>query len=150
MSETPTAGAPVKPPVTDQRRQWDRFLTIALLALGAVTVFSTFGELADLASTIDETYRLQGIEGRLAARDAAGIVGFVVNVIRVFALLWAIALSVQRLRAGKLAFWIPLIAGVVATLALMIGIGALILSDPAFLAYVEMISTTAVVPTPAP
>ena len=150
MSETPPAGAPVKPPVTDPRRQWDRSLTIALLALGSVTVFSTFGELADLASTIDETYRLQGIEGRLAARDAAGIVGFVVNVIRVFALLWAIALSVQRLRAGKLAFWIPLIAGVVATLALMIGIGALILSDPAFLAYVEMISTTAVVPTPAP
>lgn len=133
-----------------QRRQWDVFLTVALLAIGAVTVVATFGELADLAGTIDETYRLQGIDGRLEARDAAGIVGFVVNVIRVAALLWAAAVSIRRLRAGQLAFWVPLTAGAVATLALMIGVGSLILGDPAFLAYVDSVATTGVVPTPTP
>ena len=152
MSGTPPAAPPEAPatPTTAQRRQWDRFFTVALLVIGAITVISTFGELADLAGTIDETYRLQGIEGRFEARDAAGTVGFVINVIRVAALLWAAALSISRLRAGKLAFWIPLVAGVVGTLALMIGIGSLILGDPAFLAYVEAIGTTGVVPTPTP
>ena len=151
MSETPPgAPAPSAPAAPAQRRPWDRFLTIALLVVGAVTVVSTFGELADLAGTIDDTYRLQGIDGRLEARDAAGVVGFVVNVIRVAALLWAAALSISRLRAGKLAFWIPLTAGAVATLALMVGVGSLIFSDPAFIAYVDAITTTGVVPTPTP
>jgi uncharacterized membrane protein YhaH (DUF805 family) len=149
MSATPPpSGAPAAAPA--QRRQWDLLLTVALLAIGAITVFATFGELADLAGTIDETYRLQGIDGRLEARDAASTVGFVVNVIRVAALLWAAAVAIRRLRAGQLAFWVPLTAGVVANLALMIGVASIILGDPAFLAYVDSIATTGVVPTPTP
>ena len=147
--QTPASGSSAPPSSPQQRRQWDLFLTVTLLALGAVTVFATFGELADLAGTIDETFRIQGIDGRLEARDAAVAVGFVVNVVRVAALLWAAAVSIRRLREGKLAFWVPLTAGAVATLVMVIGVASLILGDPAFLAYVDSIATTGVVPTPS-
>ena len=160
MSVTPPAGqtpAPGTPtpgtsgtPAPAQRRQWDLYLTVGLLVMGAVTVIATFAELADLAGTIDETFRLQGIDGRLQARDAAVAVGFAINVVRVAALLWAAAVSIRRLREGKIAFWVPLTAGIVASLVLVIGVASLILGDPAFLAYVDSIATTGVVPTPTP
>ena len=145
---TPTPGTPTSAPA--QRRQWDLYLTVALLVMGAITVIATFAELADLAGTIDETFRLQGIDGRLQARDAAVAVGFAVNVVRVAALLWAAAVSIRRLREGKISFWVPLTAGIVSSLVLVIGVASLLRGGPAFVAYVASIATTGVVPTPTP
>jgi len=137
----PTAGGDAP------RRTWDVVLTVGLLAIGAVSVIGTFAELADLAATIDEVYRIQGIEDAYGAPELANAVGFGVNVLRVAALLWAAALAIPRLRAGRVAFWIPLTAGVVGSLAIGIAMVALILGDPAFLAYVDEVATTGIVPT---
>lgn len=118
------------------RRPWDLALTVGLIALGAMNVATTFAANADLGPTLDEVYAAMGIEGRFQATETATAVGFVVNVIWVAALLWSSVTAIRRLREGRIAFWVPLLAGVVATLVLAIGSGVLVMGDPAFQEFV--------------
>lgn len=151
MSDPAQGDTPPRDPTAARpRRPLDAAITLGLLAAGVVSTISTFPELVDLAGTIDAAYRIQGIDGRVAATDAAAAVGFVLNVIRVAALLWSIALVVPRLRSGRIAFWIPLAAAAASTAAVVIGIGIIVIDDPAFLAYVDSISAGVMTPTPTP
>lgn len=142
MSEAPAA-----PP---QRRPWDVVLTVGLLALGAFNVVASFASIADLGVSIDTTYRSMGIEGRFAEMDLARTVGFAINVVWVASLLWAGAVAAMRLRAGKLAFWVPLLAGVVTALVFTIAMAILVSADPAFLEYLETAAAGGPVPAPTP
>jgi len=116
-------------------------LTVGLLAFGAASVLAEFATIANLGASIGELYRLQGIGAVFGAEELADRLGFVVNVIRVAALIWAFVESIRRIRSGRLAFWVPLVAGVVATFAFAAVMIALVGSDPVFHEYVRGLSS---------
>ncbi len=126
---------PSSPPaVTARRRTWDVVLSIALLTWGLVNVLTGFAQYSDLPALIDQVYATQSI-GDFTATPLASTVGTIIVVANV--VLWALPtwITVRRLIAGRLAFWVPLIAAVVAIAVAFIGIGILMVGDPAFQQY---------------
>lgn len=95
-------------------RTWDRPLTYALLVLGFFgMLIGAFGG-TNLGPLVEQAAQLQGMTLTLPPwTDAAGFV-LVLTHPALYALGFGIAIT--RLRQGRLAFWAPLAAGVVAAL----------------------------------
>ena len=126
-------------PVTGLRRaapSWDRVVTIALLVLGVLNVLTGIPQMLRLGETLDATYAAQGF-GDYTSLGLASAIGVAVNVVNVLLLVTAAAVAVRRLRAGRIAFWIPLVAGVVSLVVTIVLIGAAMLGDPALAAYLQ-------------
>lgn len=106
-------------------RLGDRIITIVLLALGAFGALNSAASLYSMSSEFSRWGQVLGIDSfsAPAALTTIGTVGALV----VFAL-YALNLvySLQRMRARKLAFWVPLatavIAGIVTFAFLMFGV----------------------------
>ncbi len=113
-------------------RRWDVILSAVLLAYGAANVVSGLGQFADVPRLIDQVFAAQGV-GEFTPTSNATTVGIVINVTNVVLYLIALVLTVLRLRRGRLAFWIPLTAGVAAGLFAGVLIVSLMVGDPAFL-----------------
>ncbi|HEY8587994.1 MAG TPA: DUF6264 family protein [Naasia sp.] len=115
-------------------RPWDRVLTIALLVLGVINVLTSIPQMLTLSRTLDDAYRLQGI-GDYTNESLATAIGIAINVVGVILLLAAAALALSRLRAGRLAFWVPLVAGATAFVITAVLMLVAMLGDPALSAY---------------
>jgi len=145
LHEVPAAAEPHPEPVAGPapaaaaaRRgpSWDRVLTIGLLVLGVLNVLTSIPQFLRLPETLDEAYALQGF-GDFTADDLASAVGVAVNVVNVLLLLGAVALAVTRLRAGKIAFWVPVVAGVIGVLVTIVLIAVAMIGDPTLAAYID-------------
>lgn len=117
-------------------RPWDRVLTIALLVFGVLNVLTSIPQMLLLSRTLDEAYRLQGIGDYTNEPLATGI-GIAINAVGVVLLLAGAALALARLRAGRLAFWVPLVAGATAFLITAVLMLVAILGDPALPAFLQ-------------
>jgi hypothetical protein len=117
------------------RRVWDIALTSALLLIGVYDVAGSFAVFSNLGSELDALYQQQGF-GHFTSLALAAQVGPIVLGVRIAALLVAIVVSLARIRRGRLAFWVPLAAGAVSLLAVVVGILVLVISDPALAQYV--------------
>ncbi|WP_136707851.1 DUF6264 family protein [Agromyces sp. H66] len=120
-------------------RRGDRIATIALLVIGLFGAIYNALLLNLLPSVATETFRqtaeILGTE--LPARDFVPgpqvptliLVGTIVQLA-----LWVIALawSVRRLRARRLAFWVPPVAGAVAFVVFYVIMTQILLSDPEY------------------
>ena len=122
-------GAPVR-----KRRTWDLVLTIALLAYGLMTVLASLGGASDLGSTLDQVYAIQGLGHYEPSALAASLTG-VANLAQVLLLALAAFVSYRLLKAGRIAFWVPLVAGAVASLLVGVLGLTLMLGDPTFQEY---------------
>jgi hypothetical protein len=111
----------------------DLLATCVLLAIGLYTVVSQMIEpsayAATIASTVERQYVALSKPGALVPIAAWCAVGQ--GALFVLTAWW----SISRLRHRKLTFWIPLVAGVVATLATGIAFTVTVFHDPAFLAW---------------
>ncbi|WP_308465434.1 DUF6264 family protein [Rathayibacter soli] len=112
----------------------DRIFAIALLALGLLNVVFTVPGLFDLSSTINATFQQMGV-GSFTPTPLAHALGIALAVFYIVAWIGTLLLTMPRLRTGRVAFWIPLVAGVVVTLVSMICFLILFLGDPSFVAY---------------
>jgi hypothetical protein len=128
-------------------RRWDLTLTMVLIVLGTFATFNSFGGYADLAGTLNGLYKVYGYTGTVADPVLANRVGVAMNVVQVVALVLAVIVSARRLRAGRLAFPVPLIAALVAAVASVILVGSVLGSDPAFL---EFLNSQPTMPTSTP
>lgn len=128
-------------------RAWDRVLTAVLLGIGTLNVLTGIPTMLALPRVLDDQYRTQGF-GTYTSDALASTIGVVINVVGVLILIAAILLSLRRLRSGRLAFWIPLVAG--ATLFVVTGVlvVAAMLGDPALPAYLESSTPDVTVRTP--
>ena len=99
---------------------------------------SGFASFSDLPATLRTLYIDQGI-GEYTNTQLALSVGAVVNASRIVLLVIAIWLSSSRLRAGKLAWPVPLIAGAVSLLIVIASVLVAIVADPALAAYVAQL-----------
>ena len=99
-------------------RRGDKVITIVLLVVGALGALNMAGSLLQLPGTMSMMAEALGVNDFSAPSGLAtvGTVG-AIAVIAVYAL--NLIYSIQRLRAGKLAFWVPLVAAVIAFIVTM-------------------------------
>jgi hypothetical protein len=88
---------------------WDAPLTIALLVAGVVNDITIVADLRGLTEQLQEMYRTLHI-GTYDTIDLANAMSTCGIVAAMAALVIAIGASVPRLRARRLAFWVPLVA----------------------------------------
>ncbi len=115
-------------------------LTTALILVGVLDVAGSFSRFANLAATLREAYEQQGL-GTFTSDAIANDMGTAVNVARVVLLLAAIVFGLWRLSKNKIAFWVPLSAGVLAFIVVAVCLLVVVISDPALAEYVAQQST---------
>ncbi len=138
--------AETPPPVAEdvvvqprKRRTWDTVLTFALLGLGLYSVLSGFVGFSRLPEIFDQMFTQLGI-GEFTSDAAASLIGVLANITQTT--IWIIAavgagIFLQR---GKIAFWWPLAGGVLANLIVVIMVGVVMASDPAYAAYIAQMT----------
>ncbi|MBI5162064.1 MAG: hypothetical protein HY996_11740 [Micrococcales bacterium] len=119
-----TAGPAGRP-----RRTWDVVLTVVLLALGLVGtgIALVYAGLFSDPAVLDEVFRQQG-RGGFSGR--AGAAPAVIVVSHLALLVIAVGLSILFLLKRLVAFWIPLVAGVIAAVVFWSALISIVLSDP--------------------
>lgn len=124
---TRIAGAPPAP------RTWDVALTVAFLVFGAYSVVSSIPGLLDFGATLKQLYRLSGY-GEYTQIDLANGIGIGILVSQSVLFVATVVVTMARLRARKIAFFVPLIGGVVSGVVIFVLMLIAITMDPAFAA----------------
>ena len=133
--------APVVEPVaavapTVPNRTRDVVVTAVLLLVGVYDVVTGFPAFATLGAILAQAYEIQGIPG-FASRALADQVGIGFNIGKSVLLVATIVVSLVFIAQHRRAFWVPLVAGVVAALAVMVFVLAVLLQDPSLLAWAQ-------------
>lgn len=144
----PEASAAPEPAAAERKPapRWDRIITIALLVLGAFGAWDSARSMQQLGQQIQTTYTMLGI-GDFTPPEwlpTLSVVGIVVQLSLYAAVL---GLSILRLRARRIAFWIPLTGGVVSVVITVVLMGVVVFSDPT---YLEFVQSQVPAPTSAP
>jgi len=110
----------------------DRLITFALLGFGLVNVLSSVGSFLDLATTMDSTLQILGLDGEFTNFQAARVWGVIAAVVMVAGYAATVWFAFLRLRAQRRTWWVPL-AGFVVTMGLVSAcIAVPMFGDPAF------------------
>jgi hypothetical protein len=104
-----------------------------------INVTVTVANMRELPEALQEGYAQQGI-GTYTATDLANAMGWAVIVVSMLALVLAIGISVPRLRAHRLAFWVPLAAAAVSLILTTVLVAVAVFGDPAGAAYLQRTS----------
>ncbi len=131
VAGSPAADATARPP-----RTTDRFFTILLLALGALGAWNTSVSLQQLPGAIQGVYADQGV-GTYSPQPWLPTLALIGTVFMLALYAAVLGWSIIRLRARKLAFWVPLAGGAVAFLATMVLTSIVFFTDPTFQSYLE-------------
>lgn len=131
-STAPVAGA-ADPPVRGARR-YDRTVTIALLLFGAINLVQYGGAFLDFDTFLEGATVGTPTES-IDFGDAARVGGFVLFGVTLVLFLAAGFVSVQRLRRGRVAFWVPLVAGTLTVLTWVTVLVAIVFQTPDALSY---------------
>lgn len=126
----PVYGQPGFGEAPAKRRTWDVVLTIILLVLGlgGMLMGVFYGIAFSSPELLDDAFRQQGLDGFSGDVGATPLVLIVSHVVLY---LVAAGVSILLLVKKKIAFYVPLIAGVVAAVVFWGALVALMLSDPA-------------------
>ena len=133
----------------------DRILTSLLLGYGFISVITTLPSLFDLPLLMNQAYDELAAQGVIPeapvfeGSQLASTLGWILAI--VWASLWVVsfAWALQRMRTGKLAFWVPLAAGIVASLLLAGTAMFLVASDPAFIDILNQVANDTAIETAA-
>lgn len=119
----------------------DRIATFALLAYGLATVVTALPALIDYVGYAHTLLSALGVDADLA--DPAGARAWGVTAAIVLAAGWlaTAALSLLRLRTGKLTWWIPLVGGIVFNFASAFFMLVPIMRDPAIWSALQAVLT---------
>lgn len=140
VPEAPTFVPEPAPTAAAPSRRGDRIITVALLAYGLINVIFTALSYLDLATPMNEAMKLMGIEGEFTNFGPAKTWGTIAAVVLILGWVVTALLSVRRLRAQKITWWLPLVGAVVTFFVVSICISVPLTGDPAFIAYVDSLS----------
>lgn len=126
ISETPP---PVVPTRRATGRRFDRPITIALIAFGVLNLLQYSGALLDFEGFLETATKGTAAES-IDFTEAARIGGIVLFVLSLALVLGSAAIAVLLLRRGRLAFWVPLVAGALSVLAWIIVLVAIVMLTP--------------------
>jgi hypothetical protein len=110
----------------------DRVVTIVLLAIGLFVLLNGIPGYLNLPQTMQMVYD-QLDAGTYPARDVAASLGVTALVVQ--AILWiaTAASSWAAMKRGRLAWWIPLLGGVLSFIATTVIVSIALFADPGFL-----------------
>ncbi|WEK62597.1 MAG: DUF6264 family protein [Candidatus Microbacterium colombiense] len=133
--------APAVPATGAPRRPVDRLVTIGLLVYGLINAIVTAVSYLDLPRVMNETMKIVGIEGEFTNFAQGKLWGTIAAILLVVG--WGItaAVSVRRLRRGKLTWWVPLVGAVVTMTIVTICIAVPMMGDPAFIAHLDALTS---------
>lgn len=141
------AGLPAAPAGVRTAPSWDRFVTIALLAFGAFGAWNSAASLQQIPQQMQLSYDMMGV-GTFTAPEWLPTLALVGTIVQLTLYAAVLGLSILRLRAGRLAFWIPLAGGVLSFIITMALLAIVMLNDPAYLDWVTGMSGATPTPTP--
>ncbi len=121
-------------------RPVDRVITVVLLAVAVLGALNTVLSLQQLAPQVQLVYDQQGI-GDYTPPTWLPTLVIVATIVQLGLLAVTIVWSVRRLRAGRLAFWVPLAGGAASVIVMMVLMSIVFLNDPAFLAYLDELTS---------
>lgn len=110
----------------------NRLITIALLALGLVNVLTSIPGFVDLATTLNLSLQMLGIDGEFSNFAAArtwGVISVLVMLAGYLATAW---FSFRLLKRGRMAWWVPLVGAVATMLVVSFCVSVPMVGDPAF------------------
>lgn len=131
----PATVAPVDP--ARAARQGDRIVTIALLAIGALNVVTSFFSFLDFATMVDRSYDLMGVDGSFSNFAAGKTWGLISALVLVAGYIVTVVIARARMKQNKRAWFIAVGGAVVTYIVLMACISVPLMSDPAFVDYVS-------------
>ena len=121
-------------------RPADRVVTILLLVIGVLGAWLSVGVLQALPQSMQLLHTQEGIEAYTPGPEIPGLIlaGSIVQVV-----LWVVTAigSIALIRARRPSFWLPLVGGGVAAIALFVFILVAITGDPVLL---DHMTTTAI------
>lgn len=135
----PAYAAPYGAPGAPQprrRRTWDVVLTIILFVLGlfgmgiGLIYAALFADPVLVKEIFDEAFRQYGLGGW---NGTVGAAPAVIAVSHVVLYLVAVGVGILLLVTKRIAFWVPLVAGVVAAIIFWGALYSVVLSDPSIL-----------------
>ncbi len=118
---------------------WNQPVTILLLIVGIVGMFLSIGTIAAVPDSMQLMYANQG----LGTYKPAPIVSTIMLAGEVAMLgIWVISsvISIFRLTRRKLAFFVPIIGGLAAFIALFVCLSAIVASDPTLIHFYGKLS----------
>lgn len=134
---TPAPVARTSPPVDASRgavlRRMDRPITIALIAFGVLNLIQYAGPLLDFEYFLEVATKGTFAEA-IDFGDTARIGGVVLFIVCLGLVLASGAIAVLRLRRGRVAFWVPLVAGALSMLGWVVVLFVILLQTPGALA----------------
>lgn len=123
-------------PARRKPRRWDLVITSVLLGYAAVNVFAQLFAGSTLTTVMTEFYRAQGI-GTYTPTALAQSLGTVLNVVTIVLFIVTVFATWWMMRRGRIAFWVPLVGGAVATIVALVFVAVLLQGDPAFISYMD-------------
>ena len=118
---------------------WNQPVTILLLIAGIVGMFLSIGTIAAAPASMQQLYANDGL-GTYVPAASVSMIMLAGEIAMVGIWVVAAVLSIFRLTRRKLAFYIPIIGGVVAFIALFVCLTAIIASDPTLLGFYGRLS----------
>lgn len=118
----------------------DRTITFALLGFGAVNVIFSATSYFDLASIANRAMGMLGVDGEFTNDAAANLWGPIAAVVLVVGFLVTAILAFRRVRARKIAWWIPVTGAVLTYVVVYICLVIPLWGDPAFMDFVTSMS----------
>ncbi|MBF4625375.1 DUF6264 family protein [Clavibacter sp. VKM Ac-2872] len=112
-------------------RRFDAAITVGLLAAGLVNVAGSIGANADPSQAINQSYALFG-GGTYQVTPQTSVIGIAVNVVNIVVFVLAAWISLELVKRRRMAFWVPIVGAVVATVITSVLVLTLIVQDPAF------------------
>ena len=134
---TPAARAPAGGAATGAAgRPVDRIITVVLLALAVLGALNSVLSLQQLAPQVQLVYDQQGI-GDFTPPAWLPTLALIGTIAQLALLAVTLVWSVRRLRAGRLAFWVPIAGGAASVIVMMVLVSIVFLNDPTFLSYLD-------------
>lgn len=137
----PVAPVPSVEKAPDQEparsRSIDKFVTVALLAFGVVSVINNGLAYLNFAAPMNETMKILGIEGEFTNFAEGKLWGTIAAFVLVVG--WSVTamLSIRRMRRGKKTWWVPLVGAVVTLFIASICATVPLMTDPAFVEFIS-------------
>ncbi|WP_426520250.1 DUF6264 family protein [Diaminobutyricibacter sp. McL0618] len=143
-----THGAPARSPEQELLAQsagehpvpsWNQPVTILLLIAGILGMFLSIGTIAAAPASMQQLYASNGL-GTYVPASSVSLIMLVGEIAMVGIWVFSALVSIVRLTRHKLAFFIPIVGGVLAFIALFVCLTAIIASDPTLLAFYGKLS----------
>ena len=112
-------------------RRFDAAITVGLLAAGLVNVAGSISANADPSQAINQSYALFG-GGTYEVTPQTSVIGIAVNVVNIVVFVLAAWISLELVKRRRMAFWVPIVGAIVATVITSVLVLTLIVADPTF------------------